>query len=181
MTDPLVTRALSGDPRAERELYDVHVDRVYRLARGMVRDPEAARDVTQRTFVRAFHRLGEFRGEAAFSTWLHTIATSVALEIVRKEQRRAALEFEIEAAPGARPSVSSGPGDPLLRRRLRAEIDALDPEDRAILLLFDLEEYTHEEIAALLQITPGACRVRLHRVRARLRKRLAPLIVEVDR
>jgi RNA polymerase sigma-70 factor (ECF subfamily) len=61
------------------------------------------------------------------------------------------------------------------------EIDALDPEDRALLLLFDLEGYTHEEIAALLGITPGASRVRLHRVRARLRERLAPLIQEGER
>jgi RNA polymerase sigma-70 factor (ECF subfamily) len=181
VTDPLVTQALAGDRRAERALYDAHVDRVFRLARGMLRDSETARDVTQRTFVRAFQRLGEFRGEAAFSTWLHAIATSLALEVARKARRRSALEFEVEAAPSVRPSAPAGPGDPLLRNRLRAEIDALDPEDRALLLLFDLEEYTHQEIATLLRITPGACRVRLHRVRARLRERLAPLIEEVDR
>jgi RNA polymerase sigma-70 factor (ECF subfamily) len=181
VTDPLVTRARSGDPRAERALYDAHVDRVYRLARGMTRDTEAARDATQRTFVLAFQRLGQFRGDAAFATWLHAIATSVVLETVRKERRREALDPEVEAAPVARPSAPAGPGDPFLRRRLRLEIDALDPEDRALLLLFDLEGYTHEEIAALLGITPGASRVRLHRVRARLRERLAPLIQEGER
>jgi len=178
--DPLVQRALSGDPRAQRALYDEHVGRVYRLALGMTRDKEAARDVTQRTFVRAFERLDQFRGEAAFSTWLHSIATSLALEDARKERRRQALSVEVEAA-GPRPHGAAGPGDPLLRRRLRAEVDALDPEDRALLLLFDLEGYSHEEIATLLGITSGASRVRLHRIRGRLRDRLAPLIEEGTR
>lgn len=147
----------------------------------MTRDPESAQDLTQRTFVRAFQRLDQFRGDAAFSTWLHAITTSLALDRARRERRRGELAGHVEAAPWNRPAPAPGPGDPFLRRRLRAEIEALSPEDRALLLLFDLEGYTHEEVASQLGISPGASRVRLHRIRATLRERLAPLIEGGDR
>jgi RNA polymerase sigma-70 factor (ECF subfamily) len=176
--EPHVQGALAGDPRAERALYDEHVDRVYRLVRAMVRDTETAREITQLTFVRAFERLSQFRGEAAFSTWIHAIAVSLTLEFARKERRRLALTAEVESAAATFAGGTTRPGDPLVRRRLRAEIDALAPEDRALILMFDLEGYTHEEIADQLGIAPGASRVRLHRIRERLRERLAPLIEE---
>lgn len=178
MTDPLVERARGGDPRAERELYDGHVDRVYRLAYGMVRDAEVARDLAQRTFVRAFDRLDEFRGDAAFSTWLHTIATSLALDRARKLDRREALAEDVATSALSEPDPPRGVGDPLLRQAVRREVEALDPESRALLLLFDVEGYGHEEIGEILGITAGASRVRLHRIRARLRERLSPLIEE---
>ena len=75
----LVARVLAGDQDAERELYDSHVDRVYRLVYRMVGDGELAADYTQDTFIRAFDRLATFRGEAALSTWITAIAISVAL------------------------------------------------------------------------------------------------------
>ncbi len=83
----LVTRALDGDPAAERELYDTHVDRVYRLAFRMTGDDDLAQEFTQETFIRAFDRLRQFRGEAALSTWLHSIALSVVYNGMRKIKR----------------------------------------------------------------------------------------------
>ena len=75
----LIGRVLAGDPRAERELYDAHVDRVFRLVYRMAGDPHRAQDYTQETFIRAFERLADFRGESALSTWLCAIAISVTL------------------------------------------------------------------------------------------------------
>jgi RNA polymerase sigma-70 factor (ECF subfamily) len=72
----LVERVVGGDPAAERRLYDAHVDRVYRLTYRMTGDDDLAQEFTQETFIRAFDRLKQFRGEAALSTWLHSIAVS---------------------------------------------------------------------------------------------------------
>ena len=83
----LITRCLAGDPSAERELYDAHVDRIYRLAYRMAGDGDLAEDFTQETFIRAFERLEQFRGESSLATWLHSIAVSVALNGMRKVQR----------------------------------------------------------------------------------------------
>ena len=94
----LIERVRAGDTRAERELYDSHVDRVYRLAYRLAGDDELARDFTQETFIRAFERLDSFRGEAALSTWLHSIATSVALNGLRRVKRFRARESDLEEA-----------------------------------------------------------------------------------
>ncbi|HVM43934.1 MAG TPA: sigma-70 family RNA polymerase sigma factor, partial [Gemmatimonadales bacterium] len=83
----LIARARAGEPAAERALYEAHVDRVYRLAYRMAGDDDLARDFTQDTFIRAFERLHEFRGEAQFSTWLHPIAVTVVLNGLRKVKR----------------------------------------------------------------------------------------------
>ena len=82
----LIGRVLAGDPRAERELYDAHVDRVFRLVYRMVGDSHRAQDYTQETFIRAFRRLADFRGESALSTWLCAIAISVTLNGLRSLQ-----------------------------------------------------------------------------------------------
>ena len=83
----LVTAVLAGEARAERELYDRHVDRIYRLAFRMAGDDTLARDFTQDTFVRAFGKLADFRGEASLATWLHTIAVSVILNGLKQVRR----------------------------------------------------------------------------------------------
>src|SRR2546426_116847 len=95
----LIARVRTGDGAAERVLYDAHVDRVYRLAYRLAGDDELAREFTQDTFVRAFERLGSFRGEAKLSTWLHAIATSVVLNGLRKV-KRLRRETDLEDAGG---------------------------------------------------------------------------------
>ncbi|MBP9106732.1 MAG: sigma-70 family RNA polymerase sigma factor, partial [Gemmatimonadaceae bacterium] len=74
-----IERARAGDRAAQRELYEANVDRLYRVAFRLAGDEDLARDFTQEAFIRAFQRLGDFRGDSAFSTWLHSIAVSVAL------------------------------------------------------------------------------------------------------
>ena len=168
----LLTRAQAGDPAAERALYDTHVDRVYRLAFRMAGDAELAREFTQDTFVRAFERLGTFRGDAALSTWLHAIGVSVVLNGLRKV-RRLRREVDIEHAETL---GSDRPlGDPVLRRRLDEAIDKLPTGYRTVFLMHDLEGFTHEEIGAALGIEAGTSKAQLFRARARLRERLADL------
>lgn len=168
----LLTRAQAGDPAAERALYDAHVDRVYRLAFRLAGDADMAREFTQDTFVRAFQRLGTFRGDSALSTWLHAIAVSVSLNGLRKV-RRLRREVQLEHAESL---GSDRPrSDPVLRQRLHEAIDQLPTGYRTVFLMHDLEGFTHEEIGAALGIEAGTSKAQLFRARARLRERLASL------
>jgi RNA polymerase sigma-70 factor (ECF subfamily) len=167
----LIARVRAGDPVAERALYDAHVDRVYRLSYRMAGDDDLARDFTQETFVRAFERLDTFRGEAALSTWLHSIATSVALNGLRKVKRFRQREADLEEADGI--SAGRPRAEPDLKRRLAMAIDALPEGYRTVFLLHDVEGYTHEEIGAALAIESGTSKAQLSRARAKLRDALA--------
>jgi RNA polymerase sigma-70 factor, ECF subfamily len=168
----VIARALVGDPAAERELYDRHVDRVYRLVYRMAGDAELAREFTQDAFVRAFDRLASFRGEAAFSTWLGSIAISVTLTGLRQRKRRWDREQTLEMAE---PIATTKAGlEPDLRRKLFEAIDNLPDGYRAVLVLHELEGYTHEEVGALLGIDPGTSKAQLFRARAKLRAALGP-------
>ena len=97
----LVQRVKQGDPAAERELYDAHVDRVYGLAYRMTGDETLARDLTQDAFVRAFDRIDGYRGDAALSTWLHSVTTSVVLNGLRKVRRIHQREADLDDARSA--------------------------------------------------------------------------------
>ena len=167
----LIGRVRAGDPVAERALYDAHVDRVYRLSYRMAGDDDLARDFTQETFIRAFERLDTFRGESAFSTWLHSIATSVALNGLRKVKRFKKREADIEEADGI--STGRPRAEPDLKRRLAVAIDELPEGYRTVFLLHDVEGYTHEEIGAALAIESGTSKAQLSRARAKLRVALA--------
>lgn len=168
----VIARALAGDALAQRELYDRHVDRVYRLVYRLAGEAELAREYTQDTFVRAFDRLATFRGEAALSTWLGSIAISVALNDLRRRKRRREREADLELADTL-PSRSSRL-EPDLRARLNEAITALPEGYRTVLVLHALEGYTHEEIGQLLGIEPGTSKAQLFRARARLREALGP-------
>ncbi len=166
----LIARALDGDPIAERALYDAHVERVFRLAYRMTGEDDLARDFTQETFVRAFERLHQFRGDAAFGTWLRSIATTTVLNGLRKvkrfRQREVALDG-MELAGAARAA------EPDLKERLREAIDELPPKYRIVFVMHDVEGYTHQEIAASLGLQTGTSKAQLSRARAKLRDSLA--------
>lgn len=167
----LVDRVLDGDPAAERELYDSHVDRVYRLTFRMVGDPVQAEEYTQDTFVRVFDRLAEFRGEAALSTWITSVAISVIYNGLRKVKRFREREFDLESAtPVAAPERRA---DPDLRDRMHEAIDALPTGYRTVFVMHDVEGYTHQEIGQALGIQEGTSKAQLSRARARLREALA--------
>ena len=167
----LIERVRAGDTRAERELYDSHVDRVYRLAYRLAGDDELARDFTQETFIRAFERLDGFRGEAAFSTWLHSIATSVALNGLRRVKRFRARESDLDEAR----EVAGGgrQAEPDLKLKLARAIDALPERSRMVFVMHDMEGFTHEEIATVMGLETGTSKAQLSRARAKLREALA--------
>jgi RNA polymerase sigma-70 factor (ECF subfamily) len=167
----LISRVLAGDAEAERTLYDLHVDRVYRLAFRLAGDDDLARDFTQDAFIRAFDKLGEFRGEASLATWLHSITVSVSLNGLRKVKRLHSREVEMDEELAGQPR--SWGAEPDLKVRLRRAIDALPEGYRTVFVMHDVEGYTHEEIARALGVQPGTSKAQLFRARAKLREALA--------
>ena len=146
----LIGRVLAGDSNAERTLYDGHVDRVFRLVYRMAGDLDRAQDYTQETFIRAFARLADFRGESALSTWLGSIAISVTLNGLRKVSGWVTGKWHWMSSadrPGHRDA------EPDLKDRLAEAIDALPDGYRAVFVMHDVEGYTHEEIAGSLGVT----------------------------
>jgi RNA polymerase sigma-70 factor (ECF subfamily) len=167
----LIARVIAGDPSAERALYDAHVDRVFRLVFRMAGDLDRAQDYTQEAFIRAFSRLHEFRGEAALSTWITSIAISVTLNGLRRQRRAHDREIQLDDAVAL--ARSPGEAEPDLKAKLHAAIDDLPEGYRAVFVMHDVEGYTHEEIGQALGVQPGTSKAQLFRARAKLRKALA--------
>lgn len=172
----LVTRAKEGDQRAFRALYDAHVDRIFRICFRMVGDEQAAREFTQDAFVRVWETLDQFRGEAAFSTWLHSVTVSVALNGLRKVDRHRKRERSLEDAGTLAERVKGA--EPLVRERLEAAVDDLPEIYRTVFLMYDLEGFPHGEIAEALQVPVGTSKARLHRARKLLRRSLGEAMGE---
>ncbi|MGD8321406.1 MAG: sigma-70 family RNA polymerase sigma factor [Gemmatimonadota bacterium] len=172
----MVERAKGGDQVAFRALYDANVDRIYRLAYRMAGRDDLARDFTQDTFLRAWQRLDQFRGDAAFSTWLHSIAVSVSLNGIRKVDRHRKRERSLEdAAHLARTGETLDAG---VRERLADAVDGLPEMYRTVFLMHDLEGYSHGEIAEALGVAEGTSKARLFRARAKLRESLGDAMQE---
>lgn len=175
----LIARARAGDRQAAKTLYDAHARRVHRLVYRICGDEEMARDCTQDTFVRVFERLSTFRGDAAFSTWIHRIAVSVTLNAIRKERRLRRSSEDLDVAVDL--PDTSRTAEPDLRDRLAAAIGALPESCRVSVILHDIEGYTHAEIANMLGIAEGTSKARLFDARTRLRKMLSPFAKELER
>jgi RNA polymerase sigma-70 factor, ECF subfamily len=172
----LIERVANGDPLAERELYDTYVDRIYRLAFRLAGDDDLARDITQATFIRAFEKIGTFRGESSLGTWLHSIGMSVALNGLRKAKRQRMREAPIEAAFAV--GTGSAEPQPDLRDRMAAAIQSLSVKYRAVFLMHDLEGFTHDEISGALGIPIGTSKSHLFQARAKLRAALSDFAPE---
>ena len=171
MTDlELVEKARNGDQIAFRDLYDRNVDRIYRLAYRMAGEDDLAKDFTQETFLRAYQSLDQFRGDAAFSTWLHSIAVSVSLNGLRKVDRHRKRERSLEDAAHVAPERREL--EPDARDRLEEAVDGLPEIYRTVFLMHDLEGYGHREIAETLGVAEGTSKARLFRAREKLRAAL---------
>lgn len=168
-----VALAIAGDRRAFERLYRANVDRVFSVCVRMVGDRARAEELTQDAFVRAWEKLGTFRGDAQFSTWLHRLAVNVVLNDRETEGRRRERHDEgIEDMD----AIASGDVRPLpvpgLSLDLEAAIAALPPGAKKVFVLHDVEGYTHEEIGEMLGVTSGGCKAQLHRARMLLRRML---------
>lgn len=168
-----VARAASGDRRAFERIYRAHVDRVFSICCRMVGDRATAEELTQDVFVRCWEKLGTFRGQAAFSTWLHRLAVNVVLNEREAEGRRRNRHDD-----GVEDMDAIASGDvralpvPGLSLDLEAAIAALPAGARKVFVLHDVEGYTHEEIGTMLGVTAGGCKAQLHRARMLLRRML---------
>jgi RNA polymerase sigma-70 factor, ECF subfamily len=159
--------AASGDAHAFERLYRRHVNRVHTLVGRML--GEDTDDVTQEVLIRAWQKLGSFRGESAFSTWLHRLAVNVALN--HRARRRRRWHFLVEAPEGEweAPSRTESPGS---RLDFETALRRLPEGARQVFVLHDVEGYRHEEIARLLGITSGTSKSQLHYARMALRRHL---------
>jgi RNA polymerase sigma-70 factor, ECF subfamily len=172
----LITRVVAGDAAAERELYETYVDRIYRLTFRLAGDDELARDFTQATFIRAFEKIGSFRGDSSLSTWLHSIGMSVALNGLRKTKRQKSREAPMEE--GLTVGTVPREAEPDLKERMARAIDALSDKYRAVFVMHDVEGYTHEEISGTLNIPIGTSKSHLFHARSKLRAALADFAPE---
>lgn len=165
--DHLVTRAKAGRLDAFEELVRRHRTTVYRIALRMLGDEGEAEDATQEAFVQAWRGLAGFRSDARFSTWIHRIVTNRCLNLLRARKPAEPLPEVEAAAPPARAPERVAEVNWQLHD-LKQAIDQLTPEQRAPLVLHDLEGHHYDEIAAMLDISVAAVKSRLHRARLRL-------------
>lgn len=168
----LVERARGGDRGAFGILVDRYQHEVFTLALRLVRDRTNAADVTQEAFVRAFRGIGTFRGQAAFSTWLHRITVNAAWTHLARSRGRHTAPID-DAPDPPDPALTSDPARlaeaALLRGRLIAAVAVLPANQRIVVVLKDVYGWTHAEIARELGISVTAAKVRLHRAHQRLR------------
>lgn len=161
-----VRKAQAGDVDAFGALYRAHAPAVYALCRRMLHTEQDARDLVQDIFVRAWEKLATFRGDSASGTWLHRLGVNVILEHLRAA-RRDALRFADDVADDV-------PARGATAERLDAGIDVAAALDRmpngarVVLVLHDIEGYSHDEIAAMTGIAPGTSRAQLWRARRHL-------------
>jgi RNA polymerase sigma-70 factor (ECF subfamily) len=160
--------AFEGDVRAFERLYRGHAARVHGLARRMVGHEEAD-ELTQDVFVRAWEKLGTFRGEAAFGTWIHRVAINVMLA---RQQARKRDRGRFEGDDAGIEAASTAPRETEASIDLEAALASLPDGARRVFVLHDVEGYKHHEIAELLEITVGTSKSQLHRARMLMRDQL---------
>ena len=161
----LLRKACQGDGPAVRALYERYSPRVYAVVRRIAGDDDLAQDYAQEAWIRAIRALPTFRGEARFSTWLHRIAVNSALQAVRRAETR----HKREAPMPESLAVSPPSRDALLSQRLEWALDRLPERMRKVLILHDVEGYTHEEIGELLGTAAGTSKSQLFKARAKMR------------
>ena len=176
----IIVKAQRGDPEAFKYLYDLHRRRVFNLCLRMIQDWSRAEELTQDTFLQVYRRINTFRGDSAFTTWLHRIAVNIVLMHLRQNRAR------LHEVSGALPSDEDQPS-PILERlgtpdgRLMGALDRVSLEHavsqlpegyRLIFVLHDVEGYEHHEIADLLGCSVGNTKSQLHKARLKIRRHL---------
>lgn len=171
-----VRRLQHGETEAFEILVRRHEKTIFNLVYRMLGDYDEAAEISQEVFLSAFRAVGQFRGEANFSTWLYRIALNHAStrrkSLGTRQQRMLPLE-------NANPLSDPEPGPPEIlekqeiRERVQLALNQLDPEDAAVILLRDLQDVPYDEVARMLEIPVGTVKSRLHRARQALKSRLA--------
>ncbi len=160
--DAVIPRAIAGDPAAQEEIYRAYEVPVYNLARRICRTIEDAEDVLQETFMEVFRSLRTFRGDGSLWGWVRRVAASKALMRLRRNKYR-----DTDDLPDDPPSRQRD--EPILRMDLEAALERLGTTSRAVVWLHDVEGYTHEEIAVMMDRSVSFSKSQLSRAHARLR------------
>ena len=177
--DDTLTRAQSGDNAAFAELYALHKRRVYSLCLRMVGNVTEAEDLTQEAFLQLHRKIATFRGDSAFSTWLHRLTVNVVLmHLRRKGLNLVSLDEAMDPSPESGPMRSFGTQDLQLtgsidRMALEKAIADLPSGYRLIFMLHDIDGYEHNEIATMLDCSIGNSKSQLHKARMKLREALS--------
>lgn len=172
-----IAGCISGNPAAFEILYNMHKQKVYSLCLRMVRNPEEAEDLTQESFMQLFRKINTFRGDSAFSTWLHRLTVNIVLMRIRKKKLN---QISIDEEPEDDeyfPKKEFGSEDTRLigtvdRLTLEKAVAALPEGYRTIFVLHDIEGYEHHEIAELVGCSIGNSKSQLFKARLRLRRHL---------
>jgi RNA polymerase sigma-70 factor, ECF subfamily len=173
-----IERAKQGDAEAFQALYDRHKRRVYSLCLRMTSNTAEAEDLTQEAFLQLYRKIATFRGESAFSTWLHRLSVNVVLMHLRKKNLPVvSLEETTQGGEDDSPKKDFGADDLALagsidRLQLQKAVDDLPPGYRTIFVLHDVEGYEHNEIAAMVGCSIGNSKSQLHKARMKLRDML---------
>jgi RNA polymerase sigma-70 factor, ECF subfamily len=173
-----LARAQCGDHQAFAHLYSLHKRRIYSLCLRMVGNIAEAEDLTQEAFLQLHRKIATFRGDSAFSTWLHRLAVNVVLMQLRKKGLSLiSLDEAMEPTPDEGPGRSFGTKDPTLsgaidRMALERAVADLPAGYRLIFILHDVEGFEHNEIASMLECSIGNSKSQLHKARLRLRDAL---------
>ena len=177
----LIERCRAGDLSAFDDLMARHQNRVYNLCLWLLRDPEAATDASQEVFIRAFRGLKNFRGDCAFSTWLHRIAVNIASDQAHRRQRMPLPLSTLDSEDSSFPEPAEPGDDPGMsvarrerRQAVREALNSLPEHHRVVLVLFDIQGHAYEDIAQVLELPLGTVKSRLNRARAALRDKLEP-------
>ena len=170
----LIERAKQGDAQAFQALYDKHKRRVYSLCLRMTANTAEAEDLTQEAFLQLYRKIATFRGESAFSTWLHRLSVNVVLMQLRKKSLPVVSLEESTQGEEDTPKKDFGAEDLALagsidRLQLQKAVDDLPPGYRMIFVLHDIEGYEHNEIATLVGCSIGNSKSQLHKARMKLR------------
>ncbi|HEX6230534.1 MAG TPA: sigma-70 family RNA polymerase sigma factor [Actinomycetota bacterium] len=171
--EDLVRRFLSGDRGAFAVLVERHERRVYNLALRMTGKEEDARDATQEAFLAALRKLSSFRGEAAFTTWLHRVTVNACYDLLRKRQRAPLLDRGDEDNPEPEPPPAPDHADrAVLSVDVQRALLEVPVDYRAVMILHDVQDLPQEEVAEILGIPIGTVKSRLHRGRISLARAL---------
>ena len=163
-----IRQAQRADQKAFEALYRLHIDKVYGLCLRMTGNVSEAEDCTQEAFVQAWKKMGKFRGDSAFATWLHRIAVNTVLGRMRKSKRE---QDRIQAVADTSPSPLSTTDTGELRD-LSEAIDKLPAGARHVFVLHAVYGYSHNEAGDMLGIAPGTSKAQLHRARRLLTQQL---------
>jgi RNA polymerase sigma-70 factor, ECF subfamily len=173
LSDPiLVRRAKDGDRAALEVLCARHAPRVERLARHLLRDPEDARDAAQESLAKLCVRIGQFRGDSQFSTWLHRLVVNTCRDTAARQRVRRCepLHEDDRVADDADPAREAGLAE--LRSELNAGLAGISPDQAKVVVLKDALDFSFAEIAEAVDMPVGTAKCYAHRARAGLRTRL---------